>query len=117
MGISSTSQPELWKNIDKGSYIRRICNSCSRDSHKDIIYKRLTSKGEIDFKDLFLSNWYSDPSGAGKTSEALILICFLLFKMLRIIKTRGSIVTTIMVELDFLEIAALLVLLPKSGIL
>jgi len=64
--ISSNSQPELWKNIDKGSYIRRVCESCSRDSHKDIIYKRLTSKGEIDFKDLFLSNWYSDPSGAGK---------------------------------------------------
>jgi len=64
--ISSTPQPELWKNIDKGSYIRRICNSCSRDSHKNIIYKRLTSKGDIDFEDLFLSNWFSDPSGAGR---------------------------------------------------
>jgi len=64
--ISSKTNPDLWKTIDKGSYIRRICKSCSRDSHKDITYKRLTSKGEIDFMDLFLSNWRSDPSGDGK---------------------------------------------------
>jgi len=61
--ISATSFPELWQTIDAGSYIRRICKSCSRSSHKDIIYKRLTSKGEIDFKDLFLGNWFSEPAG------------------------------------------------------
>merc|ERR1711862_87375 len=64
--ISAASFPKLWQNIDAGSYIRRICKSCLRSSHQDIIYKRLTSKGEIDFKDLFLSNWFSDPDGAGK---------------------------------------------------
>jgi len=64
--ISANTQPELWQKIVSGSYIRRVCKSCSRSSHKDIIYKRLTSKGEIDFRDLFLSNWYSDPAGAGK---------------------------------------------------
>merc|ERR1711862_358014 len=41
--ISAASFPELWQTIDAGSYIRRICKSCSRSSHKDIIYKRLTS--------------------------------------------------------------------------
>jgi len=61
--ISAASAPELWQTIDAGSYIRRICKSCSRSSHKDIIYKRLTSKGEIDFKDLFLGNWFSEPAG------------------------------------------------------
>jgi len=61
--ISAASFPELWQTIDAGSYIRRICKSCSRSSHKDIIYKRLTSKGEIDFKDLFLGNWFSEPAG------------------------------------------------------
>merc|ERR1711982_97323 len=115
--ISSNSQPELWKNIDKGSYIRRVCESCSRDSHKDIIYKRLTSKGAIDFKDLFLVTGIVIHPVQVKTSEMLILICFLLFKMLRIIKTRGSIVTTTVVALDFLESAALLVVLHMSGIL
>lgn len=59
--ISEDSNPELWNNIDKGSYVRRVCPSCSQDSHKDIIYKRLTNKGGIDFRDLFLSNWFSDP--------------------------------------------------------
>merc|ERR1712151_632969 len=58
--------PELWNNIDQGSYIRRVCKSCSQSSHKDIVYKRLTSKGAIDFRDLFLKNWFSDPDGEGK---------------------------------------------------
>lgn len=64
--ISADYQPELWNNIDEGSYIRRVCKSCSRDSHKDIIYKRLTPKGSIDYRDLFLKNWFSDPAGDGK---------------------------------------------------
>lgn len=63
--ISADTEPELWNNIDQGSYVRRVCKSCSNDSHKDIIYKRLTAKGEIDFRDLFLKNWFSDPAGAG----------------------------------------------------
>jgi len=66
MLISPETNPELWNQIDEGSYVRRICKSCSNDFHKDIIYKRLTPKGEIDFENLFLSNWYSDPAGSGK---------------------------------------------------
>jgi len=63
--ISPNIDDSLWAAIDTGSYVRRICKSCHRDSHKDIIYKRLTPKGEIDFKDLFLTNWFTDPQGAG----------------------------------------------------
>merc|ERR1711862_671311 len=64
--ISADTQPELWNTIKAGSYIRRICKSCSQASHKDIIYKRLTDEGDIDFRDLFLGNWFSDPAGDGK---------------------------------------------------
>jgi len=64
--ISAKTQPDLWKQVDEGSYIRRVCKSCSQDSHKDVIYKRLTPKGDIDFRGLFLKNWFSDPEGDGK---------------------------------------------------
>jgi len=63
---SPETNPELWNQIDEGSYVRRICKSCSRDSHKDIIYKRLTPKDGIDFETLFMSEWFSDPAGSGK---------------------------------------------------
>ena len=49
-----------------GSYIRPACMSCSKDSHEDIIYKRLTFKEEIDFRNLFLDDWFGDRSGDGK---------------------------------------------------
>jgi len=78
--ISASSFPELWQNIDAGSYIRRICKSCIRSSHKDIIYKRLTSKGEIDFKDLLLGNWFSDPAGDGKNIRGVDFNLFSSFK-------------------------------------
>merc|ERR1712238_608827 len=39
--------------------IKRMCRSCSEDSHKHIIYKRLTPKGTIDFTNLLLHNWFS----------------------------------------------------------
>merc|ERR1719188_1374214 len=64
--ISADSNPGLWTSIDQGSYIRRVCKSCDRDSHKDIIYKRLTAGEEINFRELFLKNWFSDPEGEGK---------------------------------------------------
>jgi hypothetical protein len=63
--ISPDTNAALWAAINSGSYVRRVCKSCHYDSHKDIIYKRLTPNGEIDFKDLFLSNWFSNPVGAG----------------------------------------------------
>jgi len=58
--ISPNTEPELWETIDTGSIVRRICRSCHRNTHKDIIYKRLTPKGEVDFKDLFLNHWQSN---------------------------------------------------------
>jgi len=63
---SPNSNPDLWNSIDAGSYVRRICSSCHRDSHKDIIYKRLSAGGTIDYFDMFLQNWFSDPEGDGK---------------------------------------------------
>ena len=48
--------------IPLGSYIKRICESCSKSTHKLIIYKRLTPKGKIEFSKLFLSDWFSKPS-------------------------------------------------------
>jgi len=45
--LEGDAQPELWAKIDEGSYIKRICESCSKRSHQLIIYKRLTTpKGE-----------------------------------------------------------------------
>jgi len=64
--ISSDTNPDLWNSVQQGSYIRRLCPSCHNTSHKDITYKRLTSEGTIDFRKLFLSNWFSDPEGDGK---------------------------------------------------
>jgi hypothetical protein len=58
--ISPNTQPELWETIGTDSIVRRICRSCSHDTHKDIIYKRLTPKGGVDFKDLFLNHWRID---------------------------------------------------------
>merc|ERR1712228_658676 len=63
--ISPDTDPDLWATIDTGSYVRRVCKSCHRDSHKDVIYKRIAPKGDIDFEDLFLSNWFSNPPGSG----------------------------------------------------
>jgi radical SAM superfamily enzyme len=59
---SINTKPDLWKSIHRGSYVRRVCTTC-QDSHKDVIYKRLTAVGSIDFEDLFLSNWFDHPNG------------------------------------------------------
>merc|ERR1719190_85547 len=61
--ISDNTEPSKWNDIQQGSYVRRVCKSCHRDSHKDIIYKRLTEVGTINFKNLFLANWFSNPEG------------------------------------------------------
>jgi len=45
--------------------IRRFCDSCNRDSHRDIYYKRLTDippHDELYLLDLFLNNWASAPA-------------------------------------------------------
>jgi hypothetical protein len=59
------TQEELWSPWYEGRYtkdavfyVRRLCNSCSKDSHKDIIYKRRTTvPDEMDFRDLLLDDW------------------------------------------------------------
>merc|ERR1712176_675099 len=66
--LAGDTTPELWEKIDKGSYIKRICNSCSTSTHKSIIYKRLTAPGQIDFGKLFLSDWFSKPSSDAKNA-------------------------------------------------
>jgi len=66
-GKGSLESPDidesLWENGSEyilssgGFYIRRICPSC-RDSHKDIIYKRLTTlEDDFDIPNLFLGTW------------------------------------------------------------
>lgn len=49
--------------------IRRFCDSCTYESHRDIYYKRLTpipdagsEDGQVYFLDLFLNNWFSTPA-------------------------------------------------------
>jgi len=46
--------------LSGGFYIRRICPNC-RDSHKDIIYKRVTPlSADFDLPSLFLDTWSSE---------------------------------------------------------
>jgi len=58
--------PTLWEAgspfipLDREFYIRRICPNC-RDSHKDIIYKRVTPlSADFDLPSLFLDTWSSE---------------------------------------------------------
>merc|ERR1711933_534772 len=52
--------------------IRRICDSCSVESHRDIYYRRLTElppmganadAGEVYFIDTFMNNWFDNING------------------------------------------------------
>merc|ERR1712194_162255 len=61
--------------IDEGSYIKRICESCSKSTHKLIIYKRLTPKGQIEFSKLFLSDWFSKPSSDAENDVSQWSFC------------------------------------------
>eukprot|EP00592_Proboscia_alata_P028619 CAMPEP_0194442358 /NCGR_PEP_ID=MMETSP0176-20130528/126081_1 /TAXON_ID=216777 /ORGANISM="Proboscia alata, Strain PI-D3" /LENGTH=778 /DNA_ID=CAMNT_0039268443 /DNA_START=241 /DNA_END=2574 /DNA_ORIENTATION=- len=58
--------PTLWEAgspfipLDREFYIRRICPNC-RESHKDIIYKRVTLlSADFDLPSLFLDTWSSE---------------------------------------------------------
>ena len=49
--------------------IRRFCDSCTSDIHRDIYYKRITpipefgeGEGQVYFLDLFMNNWFSTPA-------------------------------------------------------
>ena len=59
--LTSDSSSSDW-SLTPGQVIERTCPSCA-STHQTIIYKRLTDPGSIDFKDLFLMNWFSSPSG------------------------------------------------------
>ena len=60
------------KNADgtvRDCIIRRFCDSCTYESHRDIYYKRLTpipdvgdADGQVYFLDLFLNNWFNSPA-------------------------------------------------------
>ena len=62
-------------NNNPDAIIHFHCPSCSRDTHKDVYYKRVTpvpdqaaydadSGYAVDFVDLFTKNWASTPSNA-----------------------------------------------------
>jgi hypothetical protein len=58
--------------------IRRFCDSCSLESHRDIYYKRITpipefgsGEGQVYFLDLFMNNWFSEPSNVLNTDFEL----------------------------------------------
>ena len=45
--------------------IRRVCDTCSSDVHKDVYYKRLTpipGEDQVDFLNLFLNQWSNVPA-------------------------------------------------------
>jgi len=57
---------------DRMCIIRRICDSCSTESHRDIYYRRLTelppmgsdaAAGEVYFIDTFMNNWFDNING------------------------------------------------------
>ena len=56
-----------WK-LNIGDLIERKCPACA-DGHKTIVYKRLTKPENIDFRNLFLHQWYSDPLGGSNVLD------------------------------------------------
>jgi len=57
---------------DRMCIIRRICDSCQAESHRDIYYRRLTGlppmgdnidAGEVYFIDTFMNNWFDNING------------------------------------------------------
>lgn len=62
-------------------YVKRACHICA-DTHKTIIYKRRTPVANIDFKDLFLNNWFDDPAGSSDTAKNKFHIDFDLYSSL-----------------------------------
>ena len=64
---------ELWADwspishvVEPIFYVRRLCQSCSKSSHRDITYKRLTPVPEgMDVRMLFLDSWISEGNMLG----------------------------------------------------
>jgi hypothetical protein len=92
------TKADVWNSIKQGSYVRRVCPGCQLN-HKDIIYKRLTPVDNIDFEDLFLSNWFIIQMVV-VTSSVLISSCFRIWMMLKVIIMLGRFAITMMVALD-----------------
>merc|ERR1711920_664139 len=68
---SSLADPSLWEpgSLTGNFYIRRICPGCN-DSHKDIVYKRLTPLPEgFDVENLFIGTWSSIDNELGVDFE------------------------------------------------
>eukprot|EP00588_Corethron_pennatum_P000124 CAMPEP_0194298416 /NCGR_PEP_ID=MMETSP0169-20130528/60151_1 /TAXON_ID=218684 /ORGANISM="Corethron pennatum, Strain L29A3" /LENGTH=484 /DNA_ID=CAMNT_0039048393 /DNA_START=44 /DNA_END=1494 /DNA_ORIENTATION=- len=74
---ANNQDPALWNNgseyikqnghiwDDPTFYIRRLCSVCA-ETHRDIIYKRLTTlPSDMDVQDLFLANWVEKDNKLG----------------------------------------------------
>jgi len=67
MKDTGNTSPYMWKCTEDNSsadspvfYVKRICDSCSRETHKEIVYKRLTPLPEgISLNNLFTYTWSS----------------------------------------------------------
>ena len=59
--LNSSNSKNDWL-MSPGDIIQRTCVKCA-ETHKTIVYKRLTGPGEIDFKKLFLQDFREYPSG------------------------------------------------------
>ena len=50
--MNKDTDVSVWR-MNVGDFIERTCPTCDT-SHKTIVYKRLKTPGDIDFKNLFL---------------------------------------------------------------
>ena len=57
-----------WKtalNSSLNQIIWRKCNGCSSEEHRNIFYRRITSWGNINIKNLFIDTWADEQNGTG----------------------------------------------------
>ena len=59
--LTAKSPSEDWK-LNRGDLIVRTCAKCG-PKHRNIVYKRLSDAGTIDYRGLFLETWKSHPLG------------------------------------------------------
>ena len=77
---SKNAQARLWSSIDEGSYVKRICASCTNESHRNIIYKRLTSTFGFDARRLFEQRWINEPNNGIKNAHGTDFNLFSTYK-------------------------------------
>jgi hypothetical protein len=62
---AASTDPSKWAPgseyvTDPVWYVRRLCPTCPSESHRDIVYKRISAVPEnFNAEDLFLSNWFN----------------------------------------------------------